>query len=541
MRLRAVVLSVLLVGSVIGSTGVAGAAVSGPQGVDTVQEDAPPDPDEDVIGWHDGYWHNESIDVDQSDGLSDSELDQYVARAIARVEFLRQAEFDEDVPVSIVSREEFQSNQQTGGELTRRNRWNGQVWEGLFIVGEDRTARDALSAVFGGSVGGFFSPTRDEIVIVSDNPDTPVIDNATLVHELVHALQDQRFNLASARYSGDTQDENIAIDGLVEGEANYIETNYVNRCGDEWDCVSTPSSSSGGGGGDINLGIFLTIFTPYSDGPVYVSDLYEEGGWDAVDRAFENPPQSSEQIIQRTSDEPERLTFKDTAENGWSLFPNQGVEGAETVGEASIYSMFWYQARNYGAKTIQWQAIGNAESQYDTYNYNAGPSAGWANDKLVPYQKGEGDSAEYGYVWKMKWDTVQDATEFREAYLEILAAHDATQRDDGVYVIPEGPFADAFIISQTDDVVTIVNGPDAEAVTDIRPDATAEVTTPEPTATPTPTATPEPTPADGTDGGTTTVTETGGDDVTTTPVPGFGGVVAAIALAIAGLLALRRR
>ncbi len=538
MRVRAVGLVLLLVGSLFGSAGLAGATPV--QSVETVQEDAPPDPDEDVVGWHDGYWHNESIDVDQSDGLSDAELDAYVSRSIARVEFIRETEFDADVPVNVISREEFQSGQQNDGELTRRNLWNNQVWEALFIVGENKNAREEISTVFGGAVAGFYSPTRDEIVIVTENTDQPVIDNGTLVHELVHALQDQLWDLTSPRFRGATQDENIAIDGVVEGEANYIEDRYNQRCGDEWDCVSTPSESSGGGG-DINLGIFLTVFTPYSDGPVYVSELVEENGWDAVDEAFQNPPQSSEQIIQRTDDEPERLTFEDTAENGWSLFPNQGVNGAETVGEASIYSMFWYQARNYEADTIDWRNIGDTRDQYDTYNYDSSPSAGWANDKLVPYQNGEGENAEYGYVWKTKWDTVEDATEFREAYLEVLDAQGVTQRDDGIYVIDSGPWADAYIVTQTDRTVTIVNGPDPTAVQNIRPNATPDVTTPEPTPgtdttpTPTPGTDTTPTPTPGTE---PTTTDVGG--VTTTPVPGFGLLIALAALVAAGLLARRR-
>ncbi|HKL30417.1 MAG TPA: hypothetical protein VJ898_14260, partial [Natrialbaceae archaeon] len=58
---------------------------------------APPDPDEDVIGWENGYWYDESIDVDQSDGLSDAELDRFVARTMARVERIRGLEFRENV------------------------------------------------------------------------------------------------------------------------------------------------------------------------------------------------------------------------------------------------------------------------------------------------------------------------------------------------------------------------------------------------------------------------------------------------------------
>jgi hypothetical protein len=94
---------------------------------------APPDPESDVVGWEAGYWYNESIDVDQSDGLSDAELEAYVARAMARVEHLREKEFQSEVPVSVQSRESFRNRSPTGGNGTNASydAWNDQVWESL--------------------------------------------------------------------------------------------------------------------------------------------------------------------------------------------------------------------------------------------------------------------------------------------------------------------------------------------------------------------------------------------------------------------------
>ena len=65
-----------------------GSSVPPAGGSDTVAtpNDDFDDPERDVLGWEDGYWYSESIDVDQSDGLSDEEIDAYVARAMARVE-----------------------------------------------------------------------------------------------------------------------------------------------------------------------------------------------------------------------------------------------------------------------------------------------------------------------------------------------------------------------------------------------------------------------------------------------------------------------
>ena len=453
--------SILLVALVV-------AAVAPPVAPAAAQESPRPDPESDRIGWENGYWHDDPVNVDQSDGLSDAELERYVARATARVEYLREAEFDSSVPVSVIDRESYRNRSSGGGnESDDYNAWNNQVWEALFIVGEDTDVGAELGSTYGSSVAGFYSPGDDEIKIITDDTDAPTINNATLVHELVHALQDQRYDLTRERYAGETQDAQLATDGVVEGEANYIEAQYRQRCASgEWDCVATPPGSGGSSGDGPNLGILLTILQPYSDGPVYVAEQYDEGGWAAVDAAMENPPTTTEQVIHVTDEEPSPVEFEDRARGGWETFPEQGVDGADVAGEASMFVMFWDQARTADARTLDPSVIGRTDGQFDQYNYEAPPSDGWDGDRIVPYRNASG---EYGYVWVTQWDSQQDAREFREAYMAILAAHDARTTDDGVRVVDEGPFADAFLVSQDGARVTIVNGPDPGAVEAIRP------------------------------------------------------------------------
>jgi len=428
------------------------------------------DPDSDTIGWEGGYWHDEPIDIDQSDGLSDRELDAYVSRAMARVEYIRQAEFESDVPVDVISREEFQSQRNRNATPNASyDAWNDQVWEALFVIGEDREANEALRSATGQTTAGFYVPADDQIRIVTDSPDSPTIDNATLVHELTHALQDQQGDLGEQITSTETQDAGLATDGVVEGEANYIETRYTQRCGAEWQCVETPSDGPSGTQEPPNLGILLTLLQPYSDGPVYVDWLRQQGGWAAVNDAFENPPESTEQVIHMTDEEPIPIEYEDRARNGWETFPDQGEAGSDTVGEASMYVMFWYQARTAGARTINPRSVVQTTSPLDMYNYDAQPSAGWGNDRVFPYYKGSVSDGQYGYVWVTEWDTERDAAQFHNAYRAILDAHDAQSQGDNTYVIPSGEYADAFRIDREGTRVTIVNAPTAEQLSEIRP------------------------------------------------------------------------
>ncbi|WP_224333577.1 Hvo_1808 family surface protein [Haloprofundus halobius] len=412
--------------------------------------------DEDRIGWENGYAHDDSLDIDQSDGLNESEREAFVARTMARVEKVRGLEFEEPVPVEVITREEYR--QQSGGERNAEyEAWNNQVWESLLLVGEDRNVSDVMDSVYGGSVLGYYSPSEDRIVIVSDS-ETPVIDRTTLAHELVHALQDQHFGLEG---TPSTQDGQLARNGIVEGDARYTETLYERRCGTEWECVPRPSSGGGGGGDSGAPGVFLTIYTPYADGPQFVHTLHQEGGWEAVNAAYEDKPQSTEQVIhpEKYPDErPENVSVEDRSAAEWSRFDTRPT--ADTVGEASLYAMFWQNGY------IEQESLRDSPDEYSPYNYSHPATEGWAGDAVVPY---EGDDGEYGYVFQSEWDTEKDAREFADAYRATLTDRlDAERVDDSVYRVPDdSSFGDAFRVTQDGTTVTIVNAPTTEQLDDV--------------------------------------------------------------------------
>lgn len=423
---------------------------------DPIQE--PPDPDEDVIGWENGYWYNESIDVNQSDGLDDAELDAFVGRAMARVEQLRGLEFTRNVTIEPITRDELRTitNNTSFGASTGE-----QLWEAMFVVDEETNATDVIADYHTAVALGFAAEEgSDSIVIITDSPDPPVIGGVTLIHELAHMLQDQHFDLGQPKYSPTTLDAELGKDGLVEGEATYIHRLYQHRCADEWECVETPAGWSFTGLSP-SFAIAELFSFPYLDGPTYVDQLVEDGGWEAVDTAHETVPHSSEQIVHPGSDdEPEPLQFRDTARNGWTP-----QEPLETVGEVGLYVMFANQATTNDISALDEQLRPGPGGPADASNYQSVPSVGWANDRLVPYESDD----EHGYVWTTAWESEQDAREFYDAYLLVLQAEGATQVGENVWVIEDGGFADAFRVSHDGTTVDIVNGPTITALDDIRP------------------------------------------------------------------------
>jgi hypothetical protein len=435
-----------------------------------------PDPDEDTIGWENGVWHNESIDVDQSDGLSERELEVLVARGMARVEVLRDREFREQVGVEVVSRPEFREFVRwSSGTTPTAKAWENQRWEAMFVVGESTDAYRESIRLMTARVGGLYVPLTGQIFVISEPGEHTVVDNATLIHELTHALTDQYRGFEAFWTPTTSMDRRLAAAGLTEGEANYVMYRYEAKCeSGEWECLDPTEDRPrtapylDGPLPEYNLGMQVVGVQPYSDGPAYVADLHERGGWAAVDAAYDERPVSTEQIIhpERRDESPEPMTFDSTARGNWTVVAPQGTPGYQTVGEAGIFAMFWYQGRAFDNPVIDWRSFGRPDQgSYDRFDYTSRPSAGWTNDRLYVYADGD----RRGYVWKTKWDTPRDAREFVTAYREVLAGHGANRLDDRTWVVPDGGFADAYRVTRENRTVTIVNGPDVPAVSDIRP------------------------------------------------------------------------
>jgi hypothetical protein len=96
------------------------------------------------------------------------------------------------------------------------------VWGRLGFVPTDFDLR-AVTRLNAARVGAFYEPTDGGRITKFDGDDQP----AYLVHELVHALQDQHFSLIALDESAKSMDELLAVRALVEGDARVAETRYT--------------------------------------------------------------------------------------------------------------------------------------------------------------------------------------------------------------------------------------------------------------------------------------------------------------------------
>lgn len=458
----------------------------------------------DELGVENGYAYDDSIQIEADDGLNETELERVVSRMMARVEHVRDLEFERSVPVAMIARDEYRDRAGNRGPGQSRP-WDEQFWEAAFVVGEETTVGEARGGVFGATVQGFYNGSH--IVIVTDDPNSTLPDRGTLVHELQHALQDQH-GLLSGR--GDTHDGDLAASGIVEGDANVVEQEYEERCAGEWSCIPEPEAT-GGDGPSINLGLFVSVFVPYSDGPTLVDDLRARDGWSAVNEALRSPPESTEQVIhpeKYPEETPVPVRVTDRSAESWERFGTGDGHRWDVVGEATLYAAFWHNG------VIERGHLQSDSSSLSPYEYDHPITEGWGGDRIVPYTNG---SAE-GYVFATTWDTERDARQFHEGYLELLRGQDAELVRPGVYRVPESsPYGDAFRVVRNGTRVTVVNAPTVAALEGVHA-STGE--------------------------GVTNVTDESTDstDSPPIPVPGFGVGVTLVALVAAvGLLVRRAR
>ncbi|WP_276254827.1 Hvo_1808 family surface protein [Halomontanus rarus] len=563
-KLRALVFAVLLVVSMgampLSAVGVADssavtehadsvterpvtASLAAQEGDDDPHPDGRPDDPTttDTIGYVEGYWYDDELPVDDQDNavVEDDELDAVVYRSMARVEVIRERTFEETVDVSVRTREDV--SEETTADIrnvTEAERLHENVrFEALFMVDRDTDAVDQFAALYTDVVGGFYDPETDEIVVVSDTPESPELDELVLAHELEHALQDQYFDLQS--FERATRDQATAQEGLIEGDANTIETEYEQRCGEQWDCLP-PAQTPEGSQPDLNWGIYFTIFQPYDDGPDYVEYLRQQGGWDAVDDAFENPPASTSDMMYPEEDrEPANITIEDRSSDRWERLETEDGPDFASFGEGAMATMLAAGAFGESQQSVvsaEEFLTFNAAGGIDDIQYSQPYTDGWNGDKLVTYTTDAETVDESAYVWRSEWTSEGDAAAFVDGYQQLLSINGGEPVEDrqDTTVIDEG-FPGAYRVDHEGTTVTIVRAPSVDELSEIHEGGAESDSDSE---TETETGAENETQTTETNADNETAGDESGDE--SDELAGFGLVVALVALLV-GVMAMRRR
>jgi hypothetical protein len=281
-------------------------------------------------------------------------------------------------------------------------------------------------------VAGYYDTDTSEMFVVQDEGFTGP-EHLTYAHEYTHVLQDQTYDIKDGLKTSDEACEAdtercAAIQALIEGDASlseYTWFQYYANTQDQQEIINFMTSMTNPVYDLAPAYLQDDFIFPYSQGLTFVQDLFDQGGWTAVDAAYRNPPVSTEQILHPElypSDVPIPVDLPDLAATlgeGWrEVSRNQ-------MGEWYTY-LILARAANANARLD------------DTTAQNA--AAGWGGDEyVVLHNESTGSSA---FVMKTVWDTKADAEEFSNAvrqYADIRFGVPATQQGDTLtWSYPDG-------------------------------------------------------------------------------------------------------
>jgi uncharacterized iron-regulated protein len=135
-------------------------------------------------------------------------------------------------------------------------------------------------------VNAYYDVRKKEVVLYDDIKGS--YSKAVLIHELVHALQDQHFDLKKLHEESYGSDAELAMAAMVEGDAQLVTIEMLQKVQPHiLKMLTAPWEKSK----NLQRG-FL-----YGQGIRWVKAIKDKGGWAAVDKRYAFPPMSTASIL----------------------------------------------------------------------------------------------------------------------------------------------------------------------------------------------------------------------------------------------------
>lgn len=271
----------------------------------------------------------------------------------------------------------------------------------LGLLSPDLDLKGVLLELYTEQVAGFYEPDSTALFVMDDQDPDDV--HALLMHELVHAVQDQNVDLEELTDPDRGNDRASAAQAAIEGQATLVMLEYA-----------TEQMT----GGDVDLGqvpdfgeqirpalesmtaqfpalagaprvIRETLLFPYVEGAGFVQRLWAGGR--RLDPFGEALPLSTEQIIRPLAPPPVTIDL--------------GVSGATPVLDDGLGRL---ELGVFAEEVLGIASTGGVVG-------SGGPAEGWDGDRFVLVEL---DDGRRGLVWAVVWESVAMRDRFVAAVQE---------------------------------------------------------------------------------------------------------------------------
>ncbi|MGH2683672.1 MAG: hypothetical protein ACRDIX_10610 [Actinomycetota bacterium] len=173
----------------------------------------------------------------------------------------------------------------------------------LGAIPPDIDLKETLSGFVAEQVAGFYDPDTGDLVVLGSAGRLDPVEKVTLAHELDHALTDQALGIPLEEPPPPgAEDSALAVRALAEGDATLTMAMFAARSLSYEEQLSINLSSFPDQGSLTEIAqvphyLARSMLFPYLEGLLFVCDLHVEGGWEAVNDAYLDPPTTSAQIL----------------------------------------------------------------------------------------------------------------------------------------------------------------------------------------------------------------------------------------------------
>jgi len=216
-------------------------------------------------------------------------------------------------------------------------------------------------------LAGYYEPSDGTMYMANDLGEEEA--SATLAHELVHALQDQRWSLANrSKYRSGQGDMSEAVSALAEGDATSAMFDVmIERMApgqgktaldmpDDLFIEQIRAGMNEGPGAKAPHIMRTSLVAPYIYGTLFVNALRRQGGWLAVNRAWDDAPTTSEQILHIDKWIAHEAAIAVAAPAFTSLGAGWSVADEDSEGELGVRLAFeeWMDAKPAAELSVGW-------------------------------------------------------------------------------------------------------------------------------------------------------------------------------------------
>lgn len=366
------------------------------------------------------------IKEDDAAGAPDAEqgpvdAERLVAEALSQVEQSRQLSANGPVVSRTLNRKALMERVRAHVEKdTPREvvRGQGEMLLALELMPQDYDYEKGVFSLLESQLAGYYEPDDKTMYLAADLDEAEA--EATLAHELVHAIQDVHYDLGpKLDYAPDRGDISAALHALAEGDAMSAMLDQSLAASGRT-VLDMPESLLGETMRQAVLSapetravpavLKASLVAPYVDGMAFVNALRKRGTWAEVDRVWRDPPQTTEQLLHLAKYDAREPALSVSVPKGDALGGGFQVTYSDIMGEQGLRLVF----EQWGDPHRAWSA-----------------AEGWGGDRVSVLSRLKAGVEETLVTWHMRFDgTPKQCKEAQEAYAFVAAGVVPSARHD---------------------------------------------------------------------------------------------------------------